>query len=215
MAPRIKDRTRRKQGVGKEIRCSRCDEWKRADRFKEGICKDCRNAEHRQAYAEGRYAVPPREKRLEQQKRSRAKRREKLKAQQKAYREAVKADPVRHARLNESRRIGHRIKAEREGRDLEDIRPLPVRTPLPPEELHEVPVQPLREAVERMIAEGATWSELGQQIFGEKGAKNTSWVKRKLGMMADRDAGFQTTMHHSTALKMVDALGIDPTQVGL
>ena len=89
-----------------------------------GICKECTNARARRYREEGRLSIKPIEHRREIARRSAKRNRDKRLQQHREYLARMKADPIRHARYLEGRRIAYRLQREREGFPLDSIRPM-------------------------------------------------------------------------------------------
>lgn len=104
-----------------------------------------------------------RARKAEVNRRWRAENPEKALAAQRRWRRAVLADPVRAARHREAARMGHRLRREREGVPLAEVRAL--RVELPPEAaIPSLPAAPLARALEDFIAAVAEYGPEGKPI---------------------------------------------------
>jgi hypothetical protein len=91
-----------------------------------GMCRACLNARKKRYYEEGRF-TRSKEKAREYSRRSHERNRAKRLQQHREYLARVKADPARHARFLAARRMEYRLRKERGGVSLGDIRSGPTR----------------------------------------------------------------------------------------
>ncbi len=79
--------------------------------------------------------------------------------------------------------------------------------------------EPLRQACERLIAEGATWSELAIKCGHTKKdglSGDTSWLRRKLGIKPHQNVPtLQKKIRYVDAETIVYALDLDPHDIGI
>ena len=87
-----------------------------------GTCRDCLAARKKQYEAEGRLTPKSLAAKRESQRRYAARHLDRRRKAHRDYMQRVKADPEKHARFLEARRIAYRLKAERAGRSLDSIR---------------------------------------------------------------------------------------------
>ena len=156
-----RERTWWRGGVGTVRQCFDCagvkpltkEFWPYKQNQYQGICKDCTNAKRRAHRAElkalGLVDVEAeRRKKTEFSRKWREKNREKARALQRAYKARVRADPERHARFRETERIAYRLRLERRGKTLEQVRG--VKSIMAPEpRLQVLPSKPIVDLIER------------------------------------------------------------------
>ncbi len=79
--------------------------------------------------------------------------------------------------------------------------------------------RPLREACERLVAEGASWSDLAIKCGHAKDngrSGDTSWLRRKLGIKPHQNVPtLQTKIRYVDAETIVYALDLDPHDIGI
>lgn len=158
-ARRLKDRTRVVDGVAL-LMCLACMKEKplvpenfplRSAHEPSGVCRSCKNATKKRYAEEGRLTPSPLEKRRAASRASRRRHRDKRNREAREYKNAVKADPERHARYLETRRIAYRLKAEREGRSVVSTPKARMATSGP----SYLPSEPLAGLIDRAIARRA------------------------------------------------------------
>ncbi len=89
-----------------------------------------------------------------------------------------------------------------------------------------IPVQPLREILLRRYSEGETWSSMARRLgWTNPVPRNKNWtksdstrLKRLIGIVQYESHGqykIRETIKYDTALRVCEALDIDPIYVGL
>ena len=183
-----------------------------------GVCKECTQARKRERYREGRVTLPPIEVRRERRRESRRKHPERERELRQKYYAELKADPVRYAEYLEKRRMEYRLNQERKGRDLSQVRVLKAR--MAPME-RSVPVDALQEAFRRSEKSAADLARALGMIRPDQESADTSRILRLLGL---RSPGFRAdrkpsppkrTIDYDMAVRIANALGVDPTEVGV
>jgi hypothetical protein len=80
---------------------------------------------------------------------------------------------------------------------------------------------PFRDYCLRRISEGHSWSELAMRCGAiqrdRKGNQSgdTTWLKRRLGLMAESGGRPTTGLTYPAAVRLARGLGIDPVDVGI
>lgn len=142
---------------------------KTGDEKRRAACTACKNTRKRRYYSEGRFRIDV-ERERENERRHRLLNKDRRLRQHREYLERVKADPERHERLKEARRMAYRLKREREGVEVRPANRPPDRTM--------IPAEPLAALVTRVLEERRAIAEIiDEPLYGAM-----SVVCRDLGL---------------------------------
>jgi hypothetical protein len=166
--------------------CSLCEEPKtdfptRGDGKESGICHDCQKARKKRYGAEGRLTVDKTANR-ESSRRYNERHRERRLKSHRDYMARVKADPAKHARFLEARRIWYRLKAEQEGRPLESISAPRATMAKGADGRRVLPSKPLAAFIDAKVATAREFDKVLGIPAGDKDATGVSGMCRELGV---------------------------------